>query len=225
MAYTVTAWNNGDLITADLLNHAEAGINAASSAVDELKKATATATALAAGKAPTVTFDGSSFAFGIPAGAQGAQGTKGDKGDKGDAGTRGSSIRVTATDPGATTGFLSGDVTINRSTWHFFTFDGDAWQDQGVIQGAAGADGADGKNGTNGKDGAAGKQGASFRLSAAALADNKADIAADALSPTNAALPYAVGDTVLDATTKKLYAITAVKSGVATIGTAIATLP
>lgn len=173
MAYTATAWKNGDLITADLPNHAEEGINAASSAVDELKKATATATALAAGKAPTVTFDGSSFAFGIPAGAQGAQGAKGDKGDKGDAG-------------------------------------------------AAGADGADG---TNGKDGAAGKQGASFRVSAAALADNRADIAAGALAPSNAVLPYAVGDTVLDATTKKLYAITAVNSGVATIGTAIATLP
>ena len=176
MAYTVTAWKNGDLITADLLNHAEEGINAASSAVDELKKATATATALAAGEDPTVTFDGSSFAFGIPAGAQGAQGAKGDKGDKGAAG-------------------------------------------------AAGADGADGKNGTNGKDGAAGKQGASFRVSAAALTDDQADIAADALAPSNAVLPYAVGDTVLDATTKKIYAITAVKSGVATIGTAIATLP
>lgn len=155
MAYTVTAWKNGDLITADLLNHAEEGINAASSAVDELKKATATATALAAGEDPTVTFDGSSFAFGIP----------------------------------------------------------------------AGADGAAGKNGTNGKDGAAGKQGASFRVSAAALTDDQADIAADALAPSNAVLPYAVGDTVLDATTKKIYAITAVKSGVATIGTAIATLP
>ena len=176
MAYTATAWKNGDLITADLLNHAEEGINAASSAVDELKKATATATALAAGEAPTVTFDGSSFAFGIPAGAQGAQGAKGDKGDTGAAG-------------------------------------------------AAGADGADGKNGTNGKDGAAGKQGASFRVSAAALADDQADIAADALAPSNAVLPYAVGDTVLDAPTKKTYAITAVKSGVATIGTAIATLP
>ena len=176
MAYTATAWKNGDLITADLLNHAEEGINAASSAVDELKKATATATALAAGEAPTVTFDGSSFAFGIPAGAQGAQGAKGDKGDKGDTG-------------------------------------------------AAGAAGADGADGTNGKDGAAGKQGASFRVSAAALADDQADIAADALAPSNAVLPDAVGDTVLDATTKKLYAITAVKSGVATIGTAIATLP
>lgn len=179
MAYTATAWKNGDLITADLLNHAEEGINAASSAVDELKKATATATALAAGEAPTVTFDGSSFAFGIPAGAQGAQGAQGAKGDKGDTGAAG----------------------------------------------AAGADGADGKNGTNGKDGAAGKQGASFRVSAAALADDQADIAADALAPSNAVLPYAVGDTVLDATTKKIYAITAVKSGVATIGTAIATLP
>lgn len=167
MAYTVTAWKNGDLITADLLNHAEEGISAASSAVDELKKATATATALAAGEAPTVTFDGSSFAFGIPAGAQGAQGAKGDTG----------------------------------------------------AAGAAGADGADGTNGTNGKDGA------SFRVSAVALTDDQADIAADALAPSNAVLPYAVGDTVLDATTKKLYAITAVKSGVATIGTAIATLP
>lgn len=167
MAYTVTAWKNGDLITADLLNHAEEGINAASSAVDELKKATATATALAAGEDPTVTFDGSSFAFGIPAGAQGAQGAKGD----------------------------------------------------------TGAAGAAGKNGTNGKDGAAGKQGASFRVSAAALTSDQADIAADALAPSNAVLPYAVGDTVLDATTKKIYAITAVKSGVATIGTAIATLP
>ena len=188
MAYTVTAWKNGDLITADLLNHAEEGINAASSAVDELKKATATATALAAGEDPTVTFDGSSFAFGIPAGAQGAQGAKGDKGDKGDAGAKGD----------------KGDK-------------GDT--------GAAGADGADGKNGTNGKDGAAGKQGASFRVSAAALTDGQADIAADALAPSNAVLPYAVSDTVLDATTKKIYAITAVKSGVATIGTAIATLP
>lgn len=176
MAYTVTAWKNGDLITADLLNHAEEGISAASSAVDELKKATATATALAAGEDPTVTFDGSSFAFGIPAGAQGAQGAKGDKGDTGAAG-------------------------------------------------AAGADGTDGKNGTNGKDGAAGKQGASFRVSAAALTDDQAGIAADALAPSNAVLPYVVGDTVLDATTKKIYAITAVKSGVATIGTAIATLP
>lgn len=182
MAYTVTAWKNGDLITADLLNHAEEGISAASSAVDELKKATATATALAAGEAPTVTFDGISFAFGIPAGAQGAQGAKGDKGDKGAKGDTGAA-------------------------------------------GAAGADGADGTNGTNGKDGAAGKQGASFRVSAVALTDDQADIAADALAPSNAVLPYAVGDTVLDATTKKLYAITAVKSGVATIGTAIATLP
>lgn len=191
MAYTVTAWKNGDLITADLLNHAEEGINAASSAVDELKKATATATALAAGEDPTVTFDGSSFAFGIPAGAQGAQGAKGDKGDKGDAGAKGD----------------KGDKG-----------------DTGAA-GAAGADGADGKNGTNGKDGAAGKQGASFRVSAAALTDDQAGIAADALAPSNAVLPYAVGDTVLDATTKKIYAITVVKSGAATIGTAIATLP
>ena len=104
-----------------------------------------------------------------------------------------------------------------------------------IPKGAKGDKGDKGENGTNGTDGAKGDpgekgekgdQGASFRVSATALEDSKADIAADALSPTHAALPYRVGDTVLDATTKKLYAITQVTpEGVATIGTALATLP
>lgn len=48
---------------------------------------------------------------------------------------------------------------------------------------------------------------------------------ATALTPTNAQLPYAVGDIVLDATTKKLYAVTAASGGTCSIGTALATLP
>ena len=91
--------------------------------------------------------------------------------------------------------------------------------------GPKGADGAAGANGETGAAGAPGKNGSSFRVSATALADNKADIAADALTPNNATIPYSVGDIVLDATTKKLYAVTVVSGGKCTIGTALATLP
>ena len=110
-----------------------------------------------------------------------------------------------------------------------------------IPKGAKGDKGDKGENGTNGSDGEKGdpgekgepgdpgekgEQGASFRVSSTALEDSKADIAADALSPANSVLPYRIGDTVLDATTKKLYAITEVTpEGVATIGTALATLP
>lgn len=79
--------------------------------------------------------------------------------------------------------------------------------------------------GQQGQPGADGKNGASFRVSTTALTDNKSDIAADALSPNNSTIPYAIGDIVLDATNKKLYNITAVSGGVATIGASIATLP
>ena len=73
--------------------------------------------------------------------------------------------------------------------------------------------------------GANGKNGSCFRVSATALTDSQSGIAADALTPNNSTIPYAIGDIVLDATTKKLYSITAVSGGVATIGASIATLP
>lgn len=95
-------------------------------------------------------------------------------------------------------------------------------------QGAAGAQGvagATGAKGERGAAGAAGKNGSCFRVSATALADSQTGIAATALTPTNAQLPYAVGDIVLDATTKKLYAVTAASGGTCSIGTALATLP
>lgn len=91
-------------------------------------------------------------------------------------------------------------------------------------QGAAGAQGAKGDQGERGAAGAAGKNGSCFRVSATALADSQTGIAATALTPTNAQLPYAVGDIVLDATTKKLYAVTAASGGTCSIGTALATL-
>lgn len=92
-------------------------------------------------------------------------------------------------------------------------------------QGAAGAQGAKGDQGERGAAGAAGKNGSCFRVSATALADSQTGIAATALTPTNAQLPYAVGDIVLDAMTKKLYAVTAASGGTCSIGTALATLP
>lgn len=91
--------------------------------------------------------------------------------------------------------------------------------------GAQGVAGATGAKGERGAAGAAGKNGSCFRVSATALADSQTGIAATALTPTNAQLPYAVGDIVLDATTKKLYAITAASGGTCSIGTALATLP
>lgn len=93
-------------------------------------------------------------------------------------------------------------------------------------KGENGTNGSDGEKGDPGEKGEKGEQGASFRVSSTALEDSKADIAAEALSPAHSVLPYRIGDTVLDATTKKLYAITEVTpEGVATIGTALATLP
>lgn len=91
--------------------------------------------------------------------------------------------------------------------------------------GPAGEKGDKGDTGDQGPAGANGKNGASFRVSTTALTDNQADIAAEALSPNNATIPYAIGDIVLDATNKKLYSITAVSGGVATIGVSIATIP
>lgn len=95
----------------------------------------------------------------------------------------------------------------------------------GIPRGQTGAAGAKGDQGERGAAGAAGKNGSCFRVSATALADSRTGIAATALTPTNAQLPYAVGDIVLDATTKKLYAVTAASGGTCSIGTALATLP
>ena len=76
--------------------------------LNDLGTFTATATGLAAGSAPTVSIDGTTFTFGIPAGAQGIQGPqgpqgpqglkgdKGEKGDKGDPGADGADGLTTA---------------------------------------------------------------------------------------------------------------------------------
>lgn len=73
--------------------------------------------------------------------------------------------------------------------------------------------------------GANGKNGSCFRVSATALTDSQSGIAADALTPNNSTIPYAVGDIVMDGTTKKIYEITNVSEGTATIGAALVTLP
>lgn len=91
--------------------------------------------------------------------------------------------------------------------------------------GPAGEKGDKGDTGDQGPAGANGKNGSCFRVSATALTDSQSGIAAEALTPNNATIPYAIGDIVLDATNKKLYSITAVSGGVATIGVSIATLP
>lgn len=91
--------------------------------------------------------------------------------------------------------------------------------------GPAGEKGDKGDTGDQGPAGANGKNGSCFRVSATALADSQSGIAADALTPNNSTIPYAVGDIVMDGTTKKIYEITNVSEGTATIGAALVTLP
>lgn len=91
--------------------------------------------------------------------------------------------------------------------------------------GPAGEKGDKGDTGDQGPAGANGKNGSCFRVSATALTDSQSGIAADALTPNNSTIPYAVGDIVMDGTTKKIYAITNVSEGTATIGAALVTLP
>ena len=91
--------------------------------------------------------------------------------------------------------------------------------------GPAGEKGDKGDTGDQGPAGANGKNGSCFRVSATALTDSQAGIAADALTPNNSTIPYAVGDIVMDGTTKKIFEITNVSEGTATIGAALVTLP
>jgi hypothetical protein len=229
MAYSPTSWKRGDIITAEKLNKVETGLQAVASVDIQ----SAQATTLAAGAPATAVIEGGVLKLGIPrgqTGAQGAAGAQGAKGDKGDTGAQGAKGETGATPTITATATVDATVgtpkvTVSKggtTTAPTFTF---AFTGLKGATGAQGVAGATGAKGERGAAGAAGKNGSCFRVSATALADSQTGIAATAFTPTNAQLPYAVGDIVLDATTKKLYAITAASGGTCSIGTALATLP
>lgn len=90
--FTPNNWETGDILTAEKLNNTDAGVSNAIQGVKALENATASATALAAGQQPTVSWDGAAWTFGIPAGAKGdtgAQGPQGEQGPQGDQGPQG----------------------------------------------------------------------------------------------------------------------------------------
>ena len=134
-------------------------------------------------------------------------------------------VKVNILDPGAS---ASAEFNAGAKQYTFNLPKGDTGSQgpKGATgeRGLQGPKGDKGDTGEQGPTGAAGKNGASIRVSATAVTASSAN-ALTGLTPSNDVLPVAVGDIVLDATNKALYAITQVDGANYTVGAALATLP
>lgn len=202
--YEQQDWVNGETITETKLNHMEQGIFQTNQGLRKLENPIVNVQMVASDQAASASFVDGKYNFIIPRGQQGEtgpQGIQGPKGDTGETGPQGAKGEQGIQGPKGDTGAQGpkGDT------------------------GAQGSQGPKGDTGETGPQGAAGKNGASFRISTETVLESDQNDPAD-LSPSNETIPIAVGDTVLDATNKKLYSITEIGSGTYTVGASLTTL-
>ena len=192
--YLVHKWTKGEVINEANLNNIEQGLKKSTDAIRSLETAAVEVETLEAGEQATAQYDAASntWFFAVPKGDQGKQGLQGAQGAKGDTGERG---LQGAQGPAGVAGPKGdkGDKGDTGATG---------------AAGPAGPAGARGEQGQKGEKGDTGARGCSPRFSKTPVNASASNPLAN-LEPTNAEIPVAVHDWILDST-NKVYKITAV---------------
>ena len=189
--YLLHKWTKGEVINEANLNNIEQGLKKSTDAIRSLETAAVEVETLEAGEQATAQYDAASntWFFAVPKGDQGKQGAQGAKGDTGEQGAQGpAGVAGPKGDKGD-----KGDAGATGAA-------GPA--------GAAGPKGDKGEQGQKGEKGDTGARGCCPRFAKSPVSASASNPLAN-LEPTNADIPVAVNDWVIDST-KKVYKITAV---------------